>query len=79
MNKRNIDDYIIATGKSVPLKKIIKTFFNQYNLNYKKYIVIKKDYIRKFEVKENYADIKKLKKELNLKPAITYKQLVNLI
>ncbi len=79
MSGKNIDDYIIATGKSASLKKIIKIFFKKYNLNYKKFIIIKKNYIRKFEVKENYADIRKLKKELNLKPTNTYKQLINLI
>ena len=79
MSRRNIDDYIIATGKSVSLKKIIKIFFKKNKLNYKKFIIIKKNYIRKFEVKENYADIRKLKKELNLKPTNTYKHLINLI
>ena len=42
INSRKIDDYIIATEKTVPLKKIIELSFNQVNSNWKKYTVIEK-------------------------------------
>ncbi len=79
MLRNKIEDYIVATGKSTTLKKVIKLFFSKYNLNYSDHIQINKKNFRKMEVKENYANISKIKKNFNIKPINTYKNLVDLI
>ena len=59
-------DLLIGTGKSMKIKNVIKYAFEYWNLDYKKYININKNLIRK---KERYQitgsmtqTLKKLKK-----------------
>ena len=76
LNSKKIDDYIIATGKTISLKKIIILFFKKFNLNWKKYTIIDKNNFRNFEIKENYADITKIKKNIDWKPINNYKNVI---
>ena len=76
LNSKKIDDYIIATGKTIALKKIIEEFFKKYDLNWKKYTIIEKQKYRKFEIKENYSSIKKLKKNINWFPKNDYMSVI---
>ena len=76
IKKNKIDDYIIATGKTVSLKTMIKLAFKQQNLDWKKYTKIDKNLFRKFDIKENYADISKIKKALKWKPKNYYKDIL---
>ena len=76
LEKNKIDDYIIATGKTVSLKTMIKLAFKQQNLDWKKYTKIDKNLFRKFDIKENYADISKIKKALKWKPKNYYKDIL---
>jgi len=77
MQNKKIEDFILATGSSVKLKKIIKYFFKKKNLDYRKFIRIKKKFLRKYEIKENYADISKLKKIIKDHPIKNYNNLVD--
>ena len=76
LEKNKIDDYIIATGKTVSLKTMIKLAFKHQNLDWKKYTKIDKNLFRKFDIKENYADISKIKKALKWKPKNYYKDIL---
>ncbi len=76
LKSKKIDDYIIASGKTVSLKKIIYLIFKQYNLNWKSFTKVNKKYIRKFEIFENYSNNKKIKKQINWSPKIIYTQVV---
>ena len=69
------DDYIIATGKTHSLKDVLKEAFLINNLNYKKFVEADKKKKRKFDIIENYADIKKIKTNLNWKPRFNLKKL----
>jgi len=77
LNDKNINDYVLATGKSIKLKKVIEYFFMKKNLNYQNYIKVNKKYFRKYDINENYADISKIKKKLNLFPKKNIKDLVD--
>tara|TARA_B100000965_G_scaffold403292_1_gene431053 strand:+ start:753 stop:1694 length:942 start_codon:yes stop_codon:yes gene_type:complete len=79
MQSKYVDDYIIATGKTIELKNIIKLFFKKHRKDYKKYTKIDKKFYRKNEIKENYADIKKIKRDLKIYPKIKYNKLINFI
>jgi len=68
MSSKFFEDFIIATGKTIKLRKLIDLFFKKYNLNYKNYIRINKKLFRKFDIKSNFANINKLKKKFNIKP-----------
>ena len=72
LKSKKIDDYIIATGKTVSLKKIIELCFKQYDLNWKKYTIVNKRKYRKFEIKENYSNTTKIKKNINWYPKNYY-------
>ncbi len=78
MQNKKIEDYILATGHSIKLNEIIKLFFNKKKLNYKKYIKVDKKLFRKFDIKENYADISKLKKIIKVYPKKNFRDLINL-
>ena len=68
MTSKIIEDFVIGTGKTVKLRKLIDLFFKKYNLNYKNYITLDKKLFRKFDIKSNYANINKLKKKFKIKP-----------
>ena len=76
LNSQKITDYIIATEKTIKLKKIIDLFFKNSDLNWKKYTIINKKYFRKFETKENYASAKKIKKNINWEAKYDYLEIV---
>lgn len=73
---KRIEDYVLATGHSSKLSEVIRLFFLKFNLNYKNYIKIDKKLFRKFDIRENYANIKKLRKIIKTNPK---KKLLNLI
>ncbi|NMN67073.1 GDPmannose 4,6-dehydratase [Candidatus Pelagibacter ubique] len=81
MNSNQITDYIVATKKTVQLKKIIQLFFKNYNLNWKEYTIVNKNFFRNFEIQENYANPEKIKKNIKWKAKNDYfnviKKLIN--
>ena len=76
LNSKKINDYIIATEKTVKLKKIIDLFFKNSNLDWKKFTIIDKKYFRNFETKENDASAKKIKKDISWKAKHDYSEIV---
>ena len=69
LNKNKHGDYVIATGNSVKLKKLVSTFLKLNNLSMKKNTKINKTFFRD-EPKKIFADISKLKR--NLKYILLY-------
>ena len=58
------NDFIIATGRGYKLRNILKKVFNHYNLNYKRFIKINKNYYRKNEVQVSIGNPNKANKLL---------------
>ena len=79
LSRNKIDDYIIATGKTTSLRKMIELIFKKNNMDWKKYIKINKSFFRKFEIKENYANISKIKKSLGWTPKNFYYDIISKI
>jgi len=75
---KKIEDYVLATGHSSKLSEIIRLFFLKFNLNYKNYIKIDKKLFRKFDIRENYANIKKLRKIIKTYPKKKFLNLIEL-
>ena len=76
-DKKNIEDYNIATGKTVSFLEVIKYAFKKKKLNYKKFVKFNKKFYRRFDIKENYADISKIKNFVKWKPQTDYKSLID--
>ena len=76
MKSNKINDYIIATGTTVLLKDVISMIFKLKKLNWKKYIKYNRENLRVRDIKENYANISLIKKELKWHPKIKIKQIV---
>jgi len=79
MNSKYCDDYVLATGKTTSLKKIIEFAFEKNNLKWRKYVNVNKQQIRKFDIKKNFADISKIKKKIKWSPKMNYKNIVEMI
>lgn len=77
MKNKKIEDYVLATGYSIKLKKIVEYFFKKKSLDFKKFIKINKKFFRKYEIKENYADISKIKKIIKVYPKKKYNVLID--
>lgn len=78
-NSNYSDDFVIATGKTIKLSKIIKKLFKKNNLSISKNIKISKKYFRKNEINENYADISKTKRIFNFKPKYSISKILETI
>jgi len=63
-------DFIIATGKSYSLKKLLSIAFSFFNLNWKNYIVSKEEFFRKKEINSSAVNFTHLKKYLGAPPKI---------
>jgi GDPmannose 4,6-dehydratase len=73
------DDFIIGTGEKKKLKDIISYVFRSYNLNYKKYLIFEKKFLRKNDIKQNCANNYKLLKTLKLKEFKKYNFVIDKI
>ena len=76
MKSKQINDYLFATGKTVSLKKVVKEIFKSNNLNWKNYVGFNKKNFRKYDIKENYANINLTKKNLKWKPKYKIKEII---
>jgi len=77
MKSSETKDYIIATGKTISLKKVIKIVFKKSKLNWKKHVGYSKKNFRKHDIKENYADISLIKKKLKWSPKYKIYHIIN--
>jgi GDPmannose 4,6-dehydratase len=73
------DDYVIATGETHTIREFVKLAFNYIGLNYKKYVVIDKNFYRPAEVNILMGDYAKAKKELGWKPKVRFEELVKMM
>ena len=71
------EDFIVATGKSLFLKDIIKFAFKLKNLNYKNFIKINKKKFRKNEIKKMSTNIDKIRNKIKWHPKKDLKSLIN--
>jgi len=76
LQQKKPSDYVIGTGKMHSVKEFAKLAFNHIGLDYRKYIVIKKNLLRPSEVETLQADYTKAKKELKWEPDVSFEKLV---
>jgi GDPmannose 4,6-dehydratase len=73
------DDYVIATGETHTIREFVELAFKHAGLNYKKYVVIDKNFYRPAEVNILIGDYSKAKKKLGWRPKIKFEELVRMM
>ena len=74
-------DFIISNGKCLSAKKMHKFAFEYFNLDYKKYVLKNKKFLRPVEIKKKHSNYKEslIKNKINKKNYIFGKNMINLI
>lgn len=70
------DDFVISTGKSTSLEEFINLTFQYFNLDYRKYIVLKKELIRPTDIGFSLGDSAKASELLNWIPKIKVNEII---
>ena len=73
------DDYVIATGETYSVREFVKLAFGRAGLDWKKYVVIDKNFYRPAEVNILKGDYAKARKLLGWKPAVKFNELVTMM
>ena len=76
LNYTKADDFVIATGQTHSIRQFCDITFKKLGLNYKNYVIQKKEYYRPSEVKYLRGDSKKARKLLKWKPKYTFSDLI---
>ena len=70
------DDYVVATGESHSVGEFLETAFRYVNLDYRQYLAIDKNLFRPAEVVTLQGDFSKARRELDWRPRVTFRELV---
>ena len=73
------DDYVIATGETHSVREFLQEAFDYAKLDWKKYVVIDKRYLRPTEVDMLLGDSSKARRVLKWTPKVNFKQLVRMM
>jgi GDPmannose 4,6-dehydratase len=73
------DDFVIATGETHSVREFLTEAFEYAKLDWKKYVVIDKRYLRPTEVDLLLGDSSKARRVLKWKPKVNFKQLVRMM
>src|SRR4051812_2432782 len=73
------DDYVIATGETHTVQKLVETAFGYVDLDWKKYVVIDPALVRPAEVDLLIGSSAKARKQLGWKPEVNFEQLVHMM
>ena len=80
LQQKEPSDYLIATGENHSVEEFVKEAFNVVGIkNWQKYVKTSKEFIRPAEVDFLIGDASKAKSELNWKPKVGFKELVQLM
>ncbi len=79
LQQDNPQDFVIGTGITNTVEEFARLAFNEVGLDYKKHIIINKDFYRPSEVDTLIADFRKAKNELKWEPEINFNELVKLM
>lgn len=77
LQQKNVDDYIISTGKSISLLEFVSITFEFFGLDYKKYLKVDKKLFRPSDIIINKSNPKKAKDELGWQSKLKIKDIIN--
>lgn len=73
------DDYVIATGKTYPVKELLEVAFQAVDLDWERYVKIDEKFIRPAEVDLLIGDPSKAKKVLGWEPEVDFYGLIKMM
>jgi GDPmannose 4,6-dehydratase len=71
------DDYVIATGETHTVQKLVETAFNYVGLNWRDYVVQDPAFMRPAEVDLLVGDASKAGRQLGWEPTVTFTELIH--
>ena len=71
------DDYVVATGETHTVERLVEVAFGAVDLDWKKHVVLDPQFVRPAEVDLLIGDPAKAKKKLGWEPKITFEQMVD--
>jgi GDPmannose 4,6-dehydratase len=79
LQQKTAEDFVIATGETHSVAEFLEEVFGTLDLNWKKYVEVDPRYFRPAEVDLLLGDATKARKQLNWKPAVTFKALAKMM
>ncbi|VTT98416.1 gdp-mannose -dehydratase : GDP-mannose 4,6-dehydratase OS=Sphaerobacter thermophilus (strain DSM 20745 / S 6022) GN=gmd PE=3 SV=1: Epimerase [Gemmataceae bacterium] len=73
------DDYVVSTGETHTVKRLVELAFGAVGLNWEKYVEIDQSLVRPAEVDLLIGDPAKAKAKLGWKPDVSFEQLVEMM
>ena len=73
------DDFVIATGETHTIRDLCVEAFSYLGLDWEKYVVVDKRFIRPTETGPLVGDASKARKELGWKPKVNFKSLISMM
>jgi GDPmannose 4,6-dehydratase len=70
-------DFVISTGKSTSLEEFVNYTFQSFNLDYRNYLVLKKELIRPTDISFSLGDSSKAAKLLKWVPKVQVKEIID--
>ncbi len=79
MQQPSPSDYVVGTGVTHSVQELVETAFARVGLDWRKYVVQDERFMRPAEVDLLLADPSKAERELNWRPATSFKALVHMM
>jgi GDPmannose 4,6-dehydratase len=73
------DDYVIATGKTHPVRELCEMAFGYLGLDYRDYVVSDPKFYRPAEVDQLVGDASKARKVLGWEPKVSFEELIHMM
>ncbi len=79
LQQESPDDYVIATGETHSVREFVEEAFGHLGLDWQKYVVIDKKFLRPAEVDLLVGDPSKARERLGWSPKVSFKELVRMM
>ncbi|MCM8827632.1 MAG: GDP-mannose 4,6-dehydratase [Candidatus Omnitrophica bacterium] len=79
LQQKEPDDFVVGTGETHTIASLCEEAFSYVGLDWKKYVVVDKRFVRPTETGPLVADYSKAKKVLGWKPKTSFKELVRML
>lgn len=73
------EDYVIATGETHTVEKLVQVAFDCVGLDWKRHVVIDQKFIRPAEVDLLVGDFSKAKKQLGWQPEVSFEEMIRMM
>ena len=76
LQQKKPDDFVISTGELHSVRDICKIAFNSLGLDYKKHVVVKKEFVRKEGPQKLIGNSSKARRILNWQPEVSFEDMI---